>query len=314
MLCSIHIRELFYLKKKPMIGGQAVIEGVMMKGPTSIATAVREPSGNIAVRVEPVHSLGDRFPLLKKPLLRGVIALGEALVYGIRALSFSAQAAGEEGEELSSKEIALTMLAAFGLAVLLFVVLPTYATKFIQSIVSEAYLLNLFEGVLRLTIFFAYVGVISSLSDIRRVFQYHGAEHKTIYAYEAGIPLEVESIRKYSRLHPRCGTNFLLIVMVVSIFMFAFLGWPDLWLRILSRVVLLPLVAGISYEIIRFAGSCDNPLVAMLMKPGLWLQYMTTREPSDDQIEVAIRALEAVRPVEEMPKEGEDLAREAAST
>ena len=333
MLCSIHIRELFYLKKKPMIGGQAVIEGVMMKGPTSIATAVREPSGNIAVRVEPVHSLGDRFPLLKKPLLRGVIALGEALVYGIRALSFSAQAAGEEGEELSSKEIALTMLAAFGLAVLLFVVLPTYATKFIQSIVSEAYLLNLFEGVLRLTIFFAYVGVISSLSDIRRVFQYHGAEHKTIYAYEAGIPLEVESIRKYSRLHPRCGTNFLLIVMVVSIFMFAFLGWPDLWLRILSRVVLLPLVAGISYEIIRFAGSCDNPFVAMCMKPGLWLQYLTTREPSDDQIEVAVRALEAVRPVETIEtveaetdgtlkssilpverKEGEDLAREAAST
>ena len=286
----------------------------MMKGPTRIATAVREPSGNIAVRVEPVHSLGDRFPLLKKPLLRGVIALGEALVYGIRALLFSAQAAGEEGEELSSKEIALTMLAAFGLAVLLFVVLPTYATKFIQSVVSEPYLLNLFEGVLRLTIFFTYVGVISSLSDIRRVFQYHGAEHKTIYAYEAGIPLEIESIRKYSRLHPRCGTNFLLIVMVVSIFMFAFLGWPDLWLRILSRVVLLPLVAGISYEIIRFAGSCDNPLVAMLMKPGLWLQYMTTREPSDDQIEVAIRALEAVRPVEEMPKEVEDLAREAAST
>lgn len=286
----------------------------MMKGPTRIATAVREPSGNIAVRVEPVHSLGDRFPLLKKPLLRGVIALGEALVYGIRALSFSAQAAGEEGEELSSKEIALTMLAAFGLAVLLFVILPTYATKFIQSVVSEPYLLNLFEGVLRLTIFFTYVGVISSLSDIRRVFQYHGAEHKTIYAYEAGIPLEIESIRKYSRLHPRCGTNFLLIVMVVSIFMFAFLGWPDLWLRILSRVVLLPLVAGISYEIIRFAGSCDNPLVAMLMKPGLWLQYMTTREPSDDQIEVAVRALEAVRPEEETREEGEDLAREAAST
>ena len=302
------------MKKKPMIGGQAVIEGVMMKGPTRIATAVREPSGNIAVRVEPVHSLGDRFPLLKKPLLRGVIALGEALVYGIRALSFSAQAAGEEGEELSSKEIALTMLAAFGLAVLLFVVLPTYATKFIQSVVSEPYLLNLFEGVLRLTIFFTYVGVISSLSDIRWVFQYHGAEHKTIYAYEAGIPLEIESIRKYSRLHPRCGTNFLLIVMVVSIFMFAFLGWPDLWLRILSRVVLLPLVAGISYEIIRFAGSCDNPLVAMLMKPGLWLQYMTTREPSDDQIEVAVRALEAVRPEEETREEGEDLAREAAST
>ena len=301
------------MKKKTMIGGQAVIEGVMMKGPERIATAVREPSGSISVRVEPVHSVTERFPLLKKPLLRGVVALAEALIYGLKALSFSAQAAGEEGEELSAKEIAMTMAAAFGLAVLLFVVLPTYATKFIQSFVSEPYLLNLFEGVLRLTVFFSYVAVISSLSDIRRVFQYHGAEHKTIYAYEAGIPLEIESIRKYSRLHPRCGTNFLLIVMVVSIFMFAFLGWPDLWLRIVSRVVLLPLVAGISYEIIRFAGSCDNPLVAMLMKPGLWLQYMTTREPSDDQIEVAIRALEAARPVEETQEEGEDLAREAAS-
>lgn len=301
------------MKKKTMIGGQAVIEGVMMKGPERIATAVREPSGSISVRVEPVHSVTERFPLLKKPLLRGVVALAEALIYGLKALSFSAQAAGEEGEELSAKEIAMTMAAAFGLAVLLFVVLPTYATKFIQSFVSEPYLLNLFEGVLRLTVFFSYVAVISSLSDIRRVFQYHGAEHKTIYAYEAGIPLEIESIRKYSRLHPRCGTNFLLIVMVVSIFMFAFLGWPDLWLRIVSRVVLLPLVAGISYEIIRFAGSCDNSLVAMLMKPGLWLQYMTTREPSDDQIEVAIRALEAARPVEETQEEGEDLAREAAS-
>jgi uncharacterized protein YqhQ len=292
-----------HLKKKPMIGGQAVIEGVMMKGPERIATAVREPSGCISVRVESVHSIGERFPLLKKPLLRGVVALGEALIYGLKALSFSAQAAGEEGEELSTKEIAMTMAAAFGLAVLLFVVLPTYAAKFIHGAVTDPRLLNLFEGVLRLSIFFAYVAAISSLSDIRRVFQYHGAEHKTIYAYEAGVPLEVESIRHYSRLHPRCGTNFLLIVMLVSIFMFAFLGWPDLWLRIVSRIVLMPLVAGISYEIIRFAGNnCEKNWVSVCMKPGMWLQYMTTREPSDDQIEVAIRALEAVRPSSENPE------------
>ena len=265
------------MKKKPMIGGQAVIEGVMMKGPNSIATAVREPAGGIAVRVESTHSLTEQFPLLKKPLLRGVVALGEALIYGLRALSFSAQAAGDEGEELSTKEIALTMAAAFGLAVLLFVILPTYAAKFIHDSVTNPYLLNLFEGFLRLTIFFAYVLAISSMSDIRRVFQYHGAEHKTIHAYEAGIPLEVAEVRNYSRLHPRCGTNFLLIVMLVSIFMFAFLGWPDLWLRILSRVILLPLVAGISYEIIRFAGSSDQAWVAVCMKPGLWLQYLTTR-------------------------------------
>ena len=289
------------MKKKPMIGGQAVIEGVMMKGPDTIATAVREPSGRIAIRTEPVHSINETYPFLKKPLLRGVVALAEALVYGLKALSFSAQAAGEEGEELSAKEIALTMAAAFGLAVLLFVILPTYAAKYIHSAVSDPHLLNLFEGVLRLLIFFGYVLAISSLSDIRRVFQYHGAEHKTIHAYEAGMPLEVENIRPYSRLHPRCGTNFLLIVMLVSILMFAFLGWPDLWLRILSRVILLPLVAGISYEIIRFAGRSESPLVAVCMKPGLWLQYLTTREPSDDQIEVAIQALEAAKPLSERP-------------
>lgn len=291
------------MKKKTMIGGQAVIEGVMMKGPERIATAVREPSGSISVRVEPVHSVTERFPLLKKPLLRGVVALAEALIYGLKALSFSAQAAGEEGEELSAKEIAMTMAAAFGLAILLFVILPTYAAKFIHDAVRDPRLLNLFEGVLRLCIFFAYVAAISSMSDIRRVFQYHGAEHKTIFAYEAQVPLTVESVRTFGRLHPRCGTNFLLIVMLVSIFMFAFLGWPDLWLRIVSRVVMMPLVAGISYEIIRFAGNnCEKPWVAALMKPGLWLQYMTTREPSDDQIEVAIRALESVRPESENPE------------
>ena len=293
------------MSKKPMIGGQAVIEGVMMKGPDTIATAVREPSGRIALRTEPVHSISETYPLLKKPLLRGVVALAEALIYGLKALSFSAQAAGEEGEELSTKEIALTMAAAFGLAVLLFVILPTYAAKYIHSAVSDPHLLNLFEGVLRLLIFFAYVLAISSLSDIRRVFQYHGAEHKTIHCYEAGIPLEVENIRPYSRLHPRCGTNFLLIVMLVSILMFAFLGWPDLWLRILSRVILLPLVAGISYEIIRFAGRSESPVMAFCMKPGLWLQYLTTREPSDDQIEVAIRALESAKPLSERPPEEE---------
>ena len=292
------------MEKKPSIGGQAVIEGVMMKGKDSIATAVREPSGCITVQVVPVHSITERYPILKKPMLRGVVALGEALIYGLRALSFSAQAAGEEGEELTNKEIALTMAAAFGLAVFLFVIVPTYAAKFIHESIEDPHLLNLFEGILRLLIFFAYVLVISSLKDIRRVFQYHGAEHKTIHAYEAGVPLEVDCVRGYSRLHPRCGTNFLLIVMLVSIVMFAFLGWPDLWLRILSRVVLLPLVAGISYEIIRFAGRSESAAVAFCMQPGLWLQYLTTREPSDDQIEVAIKALEAVKPgavVPEMP-------------
>lgn len=290
---------------KPSIGGQAVIEGVMMKGPVYIATAVREPSGSIVIQKDKVSTLGDRYPILKKPLLRGVVVLGESLVLGLKALSFSAQAAGEEGEQLSSKEIAMTMLFSLGLAILLFVVLPTFAAKYIHSSITDPRLLNLFEGGLRLAIFLIYILVISSLKDIQRVFQYHGAEHKTIHAYEAGVPLDVEHVRQYGRLHPRCGTNFLLIVMLVSIVTFAFLGWPDLVWRILSRVLLLPVVAGVSYEILRFAGRSQNRLVACAIAPGLWLQYLTTREPSDDQIEVAIAAFKAVSPEENEAAERE---------
>lgn len=286
------------MRPKTNIGGQAVIEGVMMRGPEYIATAVREPSGEILVKKEPLRSINERYPFLKKPMVRGVVALVESLVYGLKALSFSAQAAGEEGEELTAKEIAMTMVFAFGLAVVLFVIIPTYAAKFIHSSVTDPRLLNFFEGLLRMAIFFAYVGGISLLKDIQRVFEYHGAEHKTIHAYEAGEPLTVENVRKFSTLHPRCGTNFLLIVMLVSIFVFAFLGWPDLWLRIASRIALLPLIAGIGYEIIRFAGRSEKAWVAWAITPGLWMQKLTTREPSDDQIEVAIRALEAVRPEE----------------
>lgn len=285
--------------KKPLVGGQAVIEGVMMKGPGRLATAVREPGGEIIVRQEESRSLGERYPLLKRPMIRGVVILGESLVQGMKALSFSAQAAGEEGEELSKREIVLTMLFALGLAILLFVVVPTYAAKFIHSAVTDPRLLNLFEGLLRLAIFLIYIGAISRMKDIQRVFEYHGAEHKSIHAYEAGVPLTVDEVQKFSTLHPRCGTNFLLIVMVVSIIMFAFLGWPDLWLRIASRVVLLPVVAGIAYEIIRFAGRSESRLVRAAILPGLWLQKLTTRQPDDQQVEVAIRALLAAMPDDE---------------
>ncbi len=283
-------------KKKPFVGGQAVIEGVMMKGPGKLATAVREPGGEIILREERNCSLGERYPVLKKPMVRGVVILGESLIQGMKALSFSAQAAGEEGEELSKKEIILTMLFALGLAVLLFVVVPTYAAKYIHSAVTDPRLLNLFEGLLRLVIFLVYIGAISRMKDIQRVFQYHGAEHKSIHAYEAGVPLTVAEVQKFSTLHPRCGTNFLLIVMLVSIVVFAFLGWPDLWLRIASRVVLMPVVAGMAYEIIRFAGSSSSALVGYAIMPGLWLQKLTTRQPDDEQVEVAIKALLAVLP------------------
>lgn len=282
------------MKNKLMVGGQAVIEGVMMRGPKLVATAVREPSGEITVKVDPVSSLGERYPILKKPMLRGVVALGESLVLGLKSLSYSAQMAGEEDEQLSDKELAMTMLFSLGLAVILFVIIPTAAAKYLHAAATDPVILNLLEGGLRLAIFMIYIYGISRLKDIKRVFQYHGAEHKTIHAYEAGVELTVENVQKFSTLHPRCGTAFLLIVMVVSIIMFAFLGWPDLWLRILSRVILLPVVAGISYEIIRYAGRTTNPIIQTAILPGLWLQKITTNQPDDSMVEVAIRSLEAV--------------------
>lgn len=291
------------MKQKVSIGGQAVIEGVMMRGPKYIATAVREPGGTIAIDKSALSSVADKYPLLKKPMIRGVVALIESLVYGLKSLSYSAQVAGEEGEELSDKEIAMTMVFALVLGIGLFVILPTYAAKAIHTSISDPILLNLLEGLLRLVIFFAYIFGISRMKDIQRVFEYHGAEHKTIFAYEAGVELTAENIRPYSRLHPRCGTNFLLIVMIVSIVLFAFLGWPNLLERIVSRVILLPVVAGIAYEIIRFAGRSEKQWVAIAITPGLWLQNLTTREPSDDQIEVAVAALSAVDPANYLSSE-----------
>lgn len=286
-------------KEKTYVGGQAVIEGVMMRGPKYIATAVRTPSGEITIKKDPVHSLGETYPILKKPFIRGTIALGESLVYGMKSLSYSAQAAGEEEEQLTTKQMAVTMTFSAVLAIIFFLVIPTYGAKFIPGVAESTVRLNIVEGILRLAIFLLYIWGISLTSDIRRVFEYHGAEHKTIWTYEAGEALTVENVKKHSRLHPRCGTNFLLIVMVVSIFVFAFLGWPNLIERIISRIILMPVVAGISYELIRLAGRTENRVIQTLVKPGLWLQYLTTREPHGDQIEVAIKALEAAKPTEE---------------
>jgi len=281
----------------PNIGGQAVIEGVMMRGPSHLATAVRKPDGEIVINKKAFVTVSDRYPILKKPLIRGCVALFESLIYGMKELSWSAQASGEEEEQLTNREIIMTMLFAICLAVVLFIVIPTYITKFLVANIQSTFVLNMAEGILRLTIFLLYVGAISLMKDIQRVFQYHGAEHKTIHAYEAGVELTPENVQKFSTLHPRCGTNFLLIVMVVSIFMFAFLGWPSLTYRILSRIILMPLVAGISYEIIRFAGkNFKKPGVKFLIYPGLMLQKLTTRQPSDDQVEVAIKSLQAVLP------------------
>lgn len=285
---------------KLSVGGQAVIEGVMMRGPKDVATAVRDPNGRIQVETHPVSSIADRYPILKKPMLRGTVSLVESLVLGLRSLSYSAKMAGDEDEQLTDKEMAGTIIFALVLASILFIAIPTGAAKFFHFITDDPVFLNLMEGFLRLAIFLAYIGGISRMKDIRRVFQYHGAEHKTIHCYEAGLPLTVANVQRFSRLHPRCGTNFLLIVMLVSIFVYAFLGWPGLIERIVSRILLLPVVAGISYELIRFAGRTTNPVALKLIKPGLWLQYLTTRPPQDDMVEVAIESLKAVLPAEEI--------------
>ena len=285
---------------KLSVGGQAVIEGVMMRGPKDVATAVRDPNGRIQVETHPVSSIADRYPIFKKPMLRGTVSLVESLVLGLRSLSYSAKMAGDEDEQLTDKEMAGTIIFALVLASILFIAIPTGAAKFFHFITDDPVFLNLMEGFLRLAIFLAYIGGISRMKDIRRVFQYHGAEHKAIHCYEAGLPLTVANVQKFSRLHPRCGTNFLLIVMLVSIFVYAFLGWPSLIERIVSRILLLPVVAGISYELIRFAGRTTNPVALKLIKPGLWLQYLTTRPPQDDMVEVAIESLKAVLPAEEI--------------
>ena len=283
------------------VGGQAVIEGVMMRDTNKTATAVRLPNGEIEVETHPVTSIRERYPVLNLPLIRGSVIMVESLVIGMRALSFSAQAAGEEDEQMTKKEIAMTILFALVLASVLFIVIPTGAAHLAAAYTDDPVVFNLIEGGIRLFVFLLYIWGISFMGGIRRVFQYHGAEHKTIHCYEAGEALTVENVQKFPRLHPRCGTNFLLIVMVVAIVFHVFFGWPDLWLRILSRLAVLPVVAGVSYEIIRFAGRSENHIVRIMITPGLWLQYLTTRPPADEMVEVAIESLKAVLPPEDIP-------------
>jgi len=291
--------------EKINVGGQAVIEGVMMRAPRSIAIAVRRPNGEIVVKRELVVPLAERYPIVKLPILRGAVALFQSLVTGIRALNFSANEAmveedqkGETGEkELSSWAMAGTMVVAFGFGIGLFFVLPLYATKVLTQLAfisDNNIVFNLIDGLIRVVVFLLYIGIISRMKDIQRVFQYHGAEHKSIFAFEAGEKMTVENVRRYSRLHPRCGTSFLLIVMLVSIAVFSLI--PKLWpfyLKAGSRVVLLPLIAGISYEFLKWSAKNEaNPLVRLIITPGLALQRLTTGEPDDAQLEVAIRSLD----------------------
>lgn len=284
--------------EKINIGGQAVIEGVMMRAPRSMAIAVRRPNGEIVVKRDRVVPLAERFPLLKLPVVRGAVALFSSLLIGLKALSFSANEAvaeGEEKEEISTLAMGGTMAVALLFGILLFFILPLYMTKLMVPVIGDSNLVfNLVGGLIRVAVFLLYIYSISRMKDIQRVFQYHGAEHKSIYAFEDGEELTVENVKGYSRLHPRCGTSFLLIVMLVSILVFSLIPkiWP-FYLKAASRIVLLPLIAGISYECLKWSAKHeDSPLVRFLIAPGLALQRLTTREPDDGQLEVAIRSME----------------------
>ncbi|MBS4021084.1 MAG: DUF1385 domain-containing protein [Dethiobacter sp.] len=276
------------------VGGQAVIEGVMMRCRNRLSIAVRKPDTEILLHEEELRTAGERWPVLKLPVLRGMVAFIEALALGIRALTFSANhALEEEEEELSGWQLTLVMAVSLLLGIALFFFLPTVLVRLVAGErTGRPLFLNLFEGGIRITIFLTYIFAISRLKDVQRVFQYHGAEHKAIFCYEAKEPLTVDNARRFSPLHPRCGTSFLLLVMAVSILLFSFFGWPNLLQRLILRLALLPLVAGISYEIIRLAGRYR--VFCWLTSPGLWLQRLTTREPDDGQLEVAIAALKAV--------------------
>ena len=283
------------------IGGQAVLEGVMMRGPSNWALAVRKPNGEIAEVNRPIHSVMTRHWFFRLPIVRGIIALGESLAIGFRALAISANyAAQEEGEdgnevetELSRGALIFAFAIAIGFALMLFKVTPALITSWLPIDTTGWFVLV--EGLIRVCLFIGYLLIISLLPDLRRVFEYHAAEHKVINAYEAGEELVPERVQKFSLIHPRCGTAFLLWVMVIAIFVFAFLGQPPLPWLIASRILLLPLIAGLAYELIRFAGKhTGNRALMALLAPGLWLQRLTTRQPSLDQLEVSIRALKEV--------------------
>jgi uncharacterized protein YqhQ len=286
------------------VGGQAVIEGVMMRSPNSMAIAVRRPSGEIVVKRERLDFFSEKKFFSKLPLIRGVINLLSALVLGMKALNFSANQSLEEEKEVSSWTMGLTFTFALCFGTFLFFLVPLFLTKWLRFAIpmvsTSGVIFNLVDGIIRLLIFLIYLWAISLFKEIRRIFEYHGAEHKSIFAFESGEALTADRVKGFSYLHPRCGTSFLLIVMVVSILVFALLPHQlSFGYKVASRVIFIPLIAGLAYEIIRFADrKREGKGMQIFIKPGLWLQRMTAREPSEDQIEVALRALHEVLELE----------------
>lgn len=303
------------MSRKTTVGGQAVIEGVMMHGNNGIATAVRKSNGEIAVDKKEMIPYTKRHKILSVPVIRGFVSLIESLVIGIKTLNFSASFFEDEESEPSKLDkwfegifkdktddilITITLIISLGFSILLFFILPTFAANiFIKLGINSTVGLNIIEGVIRVLIFLVYIYLIGKMEDINRVFQYHGAEHKTIFCYENEQELTPENAQKFGRLHPRCGTNFLFLVMIVSIILFSFTGWNTLSQRIVSRILLLPVVSGITYEIIKWAGRSKSKLAKLIASPGLALQNFTTREPDFSQLEVAIAALKAAEGIDE---------------
>jgi uncharacterized protein YqhQ len=297
------------LAKKFYYGGQAVIEGVMMRGKKIMVTAVRRPNGEISVSPQPLASIYTGW-VRKTPLLRGIIVLIESVVLGIQTLMHSANIAmEEEEEEVSGGFIWITLIIGIVLAVALFFLAPYFLTRLLNiQINTHPVLFNLVDGLFRLVIFIAYLWAVGKMRDIKRVFAYHGAEHKTVNAYENGVPLEVDAVQRYSTAHVRCGTSFLFVVLTISIIVFlvfsiiilATVGKQPQWIMILSRIALIPVIAAMGYELIYFAGRhTRNWLVRIILRPGLWLQALSTREPDDKQVEVAIAALKKVIEIDE---------------
>ena len=286
-------------------GGQAVIEGVMIRGQKNIAMAVHRPSGELSLIIKPLAAAYTG-KIRKIPLVRGVVIPLETLVLGIQTLLYSANISlEEEKQEISPLTLWMLIAVSLTFAVALFFLGPLFLVRFIDPYLASPLLSNIVEGVIRIAIFVLYLGVISLIPEIRRVFAYHGAEHKVVNAYEDGAPLELEAIRKYSTAHIRCGTSFLLVVLIIAIIVFALLGHPTLWLRILSRIILVPVIAALSYELIHFsAAHADNRLIRYLLAPGLILQAMTTREPSDIQLNAAISALRGVIEADQLQEDG----------
>ncbi len=286
-------------KKEPSLafGGQAVMEGVMIRSKKHMVVCVRQPNDEILTKTEEIHSLADRFRVLKLPFLRGILALFETLFVGIKGIYYSANAAlyDEENEEesLNPKEIAIVVAVALALSVLLFSVTPFFLTSLLN--LGGGVVFNIAEGVVRLSFLLVYLAAISLVGDFKRIFQYHGAEHTAINAYEAGVELNVENARKYSRFHARCGTSFLLIVTVLSILLFSLMPSADYWWRLAYRILLIPVISSISYELLRLSDRFkDSTIMKVLTAPGLALQHLTTRQPDDKMIAVAIKAVKEV--------------------